>query len=142
MRVLWCGEERRRMDSLRAAAREEFGGEAEVTLEEVDADEVAWLEGEEEREWREREELLGMQLREEQMGSGYGYQHEEGVAGQRQERPVSMYGSDDEEYDDIFQDVIEEEMRLSQQTQGTQQQHGSGGHDHGQDQDQDMMDLS
>jgi len=50
------------------------------------------------------------------------------------------HGSDDEEYDDIFQDVIEEEMRLSQQTQSQSQQ--QGGRDQEQDQDQDMMDLS
>lgn len=43
----------------------------------------------------------------------------------------SLYGSDDDEYDDIFMNVIEEERRISSQQQmsGTQE-------------DEEMMDLS
>jgi hypothetical protein len=44
----------------------------------------------------------------------------------------TMYGSDDEEYDHIFMDVIQEEKRMSSQQQ--QQGHVNG--------DQDMMDIS
>lgn len=134
MRVLWCGEERRRLESLRA--EEKFmtgdGIDGEINLEEVEADEVAW---------REEEEMAYLRGLEESMADQQYQQLQGGMGGfgqQQQERPMSMYGSDDEEYDDIFQDVIEEEMRLSQQSQQTQQQEGSGG----QDQDQDMMDLS
>jgi len=45
--------------------------------------------------------------------------------------PETPYGSDDEEYDDIFMDVIQEENRLSSQRQPS-----------GYSEDQDMMDMS
>lgn len=52
--------------------------------------------------------------------------------GQRdQPRSDTPYGSDDDEYDNIFMDVIQQEERLSSQ----QQSSGFG-------QDQDMMDMS
>lgn len=47
---------------------------------------------------------------------------------QHQETP---YGSDDDEYDDIFMDVIQEEQRLSSQQQSSSYPG-----------DQDMMDMS
>jgi hypothetical protein len=46
------------------------------------------------------------------------------------QRPETPYGSDDEEYDHIFLDVIEEENRISSQSS------------HPTDGDQDMMDMS
>lgn len=48
-----------------------------------------------------------------------------------QQRSDTPYGSDDDEYDDIFMDVIQEEERLSSQQQPLAYQ-----------QDQDMMDMS
>jgi hypothetical protein len=47
---------------------------------------------------------------------------------QHQPRPDTPYGSDDEEYDHIFMDVIQEENRIASQQQPPE--------------DQDMMDLS
>ena len=47
------------------------------------------------------------------------------------------YGSDDEEYDDIFMNVIREEERTSNQQEQLLSQMGQG-----MDADQDMIDMS
>lgn len=52
-------------------------------------------------------------------------------AQQDQFRSDTPYGSDDDEYDDIFMDVIQQEERMSSQQQPLVQE-----------QDQDMMDMS
>lgn len=54
----------------------------------------------------------------------------DGQAPQAQPRPETPYGSDDDEYDHIFMDVIQEESRMAYQ-----QPHAPNG-------DDDMMDMS
>ena len=168
MRVLWLGEERRRLEGLRAAGvfggaeevDELFGEEGLYGEEEEEVDEVARLE---ELEVEARiEEMRREQERERAVQSGLGYQNQQPQQSwnsnllfnqqeQQQEqereqflsRPTSMYGSDDDEYDDIFQDVIEEEIRMSQQQSQSQQLPLQSQNQTNNDgEDQDMMDLS
>jgi hypothetical protein len=50
-----------------------------------------------------------------------------------QERSETLYGSDDDEYDEIFMDVIEEEQRLSSQQREPTRAYTE---------DEEMMDMS
>lgn len=97
------------------------------------ADEVAM------NEEQELEALLGY-LNQDAGNQGMGEpmlpQHETSAlwsnsASQDQLQPDTPYGSDDDEYDNIFMDVIQEEERLSSQQQPP-----------GPTEDQDMMDMS
>lgn len=71
------------------------------------------------------------QLMHVQWGNGAGHQSQQQGIGSTS--VGSVYGSDDDEYDSIFQDVFEEEIKLSQSQSQQQQVDG---------QDQDMMDMS
>ncbi|KAF4615622.1 hypothetical protein G7Y89_g15285 [Cudoniella acicularis] len=144
MRVLWVGEERERKRreelGLRAALDGDVGvedefpeyefPEDETNLDEVMADEEAELEA-----------LFGdMQKQEWQHQSshpGWGLQSQHQLFEEKQSRAESIYGSDDEEYDRIFMDVIQEESRQASQ----EQQRQSPGYLQP-SQDEEMMDLS
>lgn len=137
MRRIWIAEERRveeerrreamgveiRIDEIEEILGEESirgmdGDVDEMLVEEVARDEAAW------------EAFLGM-VEEERAGPRCG---RHGVD--------TPYGSDDEEYDHIFMDVILEESRTSSQMQENgqpQQLHEQDEQEHG---DMDMMDMS
>ena len=128
LRAIWVAEERRREEERRWEAsvlgvegEEEIDGELE---DEVMVEEVAMKEEE------ELEALLGSLSQdvgmEEMLWGNYTM-----LGQQAQDTP---YGSDDEEYDHIFMDVIEEENRTASQ----QQQQVPGYLDT----DSEMMDMS
>lgn len=139
MRCIWVAEQRR----LEERRRKEIMGieadaEEELSLDEVMADEVAM------KEEQELEALLGYLNQggdqtmnqstpsEEEMNAlMWDSQGPTTPAQQNQQHLETPYGSDDDEYDDIFMDVIQEEQRLSSQ----QQPSSYPG-------DQDMMDMS
>lgn len=98
MRAVWKLENGRRERGLLLGLEREGGVEEEVSVEEMMAEDV--------EEW-ERGELEAM-LEMREMGDEDGKM--EGRNGGEQ-----PYGSDDEEYDDIFMDLIQEEMWSSQQ---------------------------
>ncbi|KAH6674629.1 hypothetical protein B0J14DRAFT_45401 [Halenospora varia] len=133
MRVLWVGEERERR------CREEWGMKAsslEAELGDVYED-------------VEREGGLGMGIgmddgmideldivrNEEELEVRFGEMVRSEGMGRTEE---SVYGSDDDEYDDIFMDVILEESRASSQVEPTRQQQQEPGYL----QDEEMMDMS
>ena len=136
MRTIWVAEQRRREQrQAREAQRlpEEVDGEMAVegrSLDEIMAEEVAA------REEEELEALLGSMPQEQDAHASLwktqDQEKESIVPGTPRLRaqlqpPDTPYGSDDEEYDHIFLDVIlEEEKRLGSQ----------------QDADHDMMDMS
>ncbi|KUJ12138.1 uncharacterized protein LY89DRAFT_786273 [Mollisia scopiformis] len=143
MRCIWVAEQRRLEERMR---KEVMGIEADVeeeelSIDEVMADEVAL------NEEQELEALLGYldhgtgnQALDEPMlpqhnmnapmWSNSNDQKPANSASQDHVRSDTPYGSDDE-YDDIFMDVIHEEERMSSQQQSS-----------GYPQDQDMMDMS
>jgi hypothetical protein len=143
MRVLWIGEERERARKLEGGMK---GGEVRIE-DEVDyatepavmvdtdqlmADEVAMNEA------AELEALLQDIIPEQHGASHWGYY------GSRFEQTGDMdtetlYGSDEDEYDDIFMDVAKEDTRISSQQYQDQQREPPG---YLQDQDQEMMDMS
>jgi hypothetical protein len=100
-----------------------------MIIDEVMVDDVAM------EEEAELEALIG-QLSQE--GVQYGHENEmdsllfgmdtSNQLAQHQPRPDTPYGSDDEEYDHIFMDVIEEENRMASQKHPSE--------------DQEMMDMS
>jgi hypothetical protein len=100
-----------------------------MIIDEVMADDVAMEED------PELEALIG-QLSQEGVQSGHENEMDSLLFGmdtsnqlaQNQPRPDTPYGSDDEEYDHIFMDVIEEENRMASQQQPSE--------------DQEMMDMS
>src|ERR1700710_482137 len=141
MRTIWLMEERRRM----ARQREMFGGEEEeeeyLSLDEIMAEEVGV------DEERELGALLGL------MGEPRGHEQQMppeeemgnllwgGISNSRvrdsparQEPLETPYGSDDDEYDHIFMDVIQEETRMASQQEQSQQAEAEADHD--------MMDMS
>ncbi|KAE8452987.1 hypothetical protein EG329_012174 [Mollisiaceae sp. DMI_Dod_QoI] len=144
MRCIWVAEQRR-LDERRR--KEVMGFEADVeeeepSIDEVMADEVAM------KEEQELEALLGYlnqddgnQIMNQSMVSepetnalmwdNINNRDPTNPAPQGQLTAETPYGSDDEEYDDIFMDVIQEETRLSSQRQPS-----------GYSEDQDMMDMS
>lgn len=123
MRVLWSGERAREIARLQSEAQV-----TEEILEQGEGEEEMHDEVDEVAQWEtaELEALLA--------------QRDVEVQRRMQAGDESIYGSDDDEYDSIFQDVIEEEMRMSQsqshpQSQQQQQQQQIVEY-------QDMMDLS
>lgn len=149
MRLIWVQEEGRRREALRRDAaqlgEEEVGDGMEgdglwgVSFEEVEAEAEA-----EEAARREQEELDA--LVEGMMGSSQNLEDREMSENifENQQLPVRQqdtrgekqrmgeetpFGSDDEEYDSIFMDVIQEEQKMSSQQLAPSQ-------------DADMMDMS
>lgn len=130
MRRIWVAEERRWEEERRAEAmgvevraedayeEVENGYGDEDLVEEVARDEAEW------------EAFLGMMEEQSQQGQHH-YQEEHGD---------TPYGSDDEEYDDIFMDVILEESRTASQLQQEQEQQPQ--HEGQSHADIDMMDMS
>ncbi|KAK2625067.1 hypothetical protein QTJ16_005436 [Diplocarpon rosae] len=144
MRCLWVAEERRRGERRQREAMgiegpPEEDEELEQTrdLDELMAEEVATSEE------RELEALLGSMKYKDQddtCGSTFSNDtnmlsgdtiHDTATSPQYQELLETSYGSDDEEYDNIFMDVIQGESQISSQ------QHPSRYAN-----DQDMMDIS
>ena len=154
MRVLWIGEERERARKLQAGMRgsevgvedlfeegsENFGtfmGDegwlgrfADGYTDEMMVNEVAM------REAEELEAVLSNILPPNQENQWGQQQYQS--ASQGEETP---YGSDDDEYDDIFMDVAKEETRMSTQPQQLQQ-HQQQPPAYLQDQEMEMMDMS
>ncbi|KAI9048684.1 hypothetical protein LZ554_007515 [Drepanopeziza brunnea f. sp. 'monogermtubi'] len=141
MRCLWVAENRRRDEKKQREAMgiteppEEDEEERMVNLDEVMVEEVAMSEE------LELEALLGNLNPEDQdishgdapsneMDMLSGESTNDRVHTQASHYQQSIYGSDDDEYDNIFMDVIQEESRIS-----SQQPSGSIN-------DQEMMDLS
>ena len=160
MRAIWIAEQRRREERQRREAmglearveEEEFlslgrflgiggrGCNANSRVDEIMADEVALMEE------AELEALIANQTApdaqtgqqdhmppDEEMDSllfSMGEQVRTTPSPQLQPSPETLYGSDDEEYDHIFMDVIQEENRIASQSS------------HPTDGDQDMMDMS
>lgn len=138
MRTIWVMEERRRI----ARERELLGvlesGEEYLCLEEVMAEEV------EVEEEKELEALLGLMSEEQQPAPPDGdtnallwgrEQEANGASATRETaEPETPYGSDDDEYDHIFMDVIQEENKMSSQLEEPQSANAGA--------DQDMMDMS
>jgi hypothetical protein len=144
MRRIWAAEEKRLEEEKRREAAsvgvglEDFlefeddespavlGSQDEMLVEEVARDEL---------EWEAFLEMLEDQRQQQQPGQEPRQQHPQG------ETP---YGSDDEDYDSIFMDVILEESRTASQQQQEQQQeqhqHEGLGQEHATD--MDMMDMS
>ncbi|KAH7407737.1 hypothetical protein BKA64DRAFT_429243 [Cadophora sp. MPI-SDFR-AT-0126] len=145
MRCLWVAEERRRVERQRREAmgieapmgEEEDEAAQAMSLDEVMAEEVAMSEE------QELEAMLGSMSPEESAfnyGSAnsnqMGMLFEEMETGNRKSNATpadqqSIYGSDDDDYDQLFMDVIEQESRMSSQYQPP-----------GYVQDHDMMDMS
>ena len=127
MRVLWSGERAREIARLQREG--ETGGAAEENLDEVMVDEIdSWERG-------ELEALLASQELEDDLP----LLRSTNDLLDRSGGSESVYGSDDDEYDSIFQNVFDEEMRMSQSQSQQRQEQGSGLQH---DDDQDMMDLS
>lgn len=131
LRAIWQAEERRREEERRQEARgldveveEEVDEEMEMEM----VDEVALLEE------RELEALVGALGQDEWMDELLWENHLSTVQARDQHAQDTPYGSDDEEYDHIFMDVIEEENRMASQHQ--QQIPGYLDMDH------EMMDMS
>lgn len=134
MRTIWVMEERRRL----ARQREIFGdmeGEDEgyLTLDEVIAEE---LEDAEEREMQALLGLMGEELQApEEVDMDAPWEGtQEHISVPATNETETPYGSDDDEYDHIFMDVIQEEKRMSSQQLQPPQADA--------DADQDMMDMS
>jgi hypothetical protein len=124
MRRIWLAEERRREEAIRREAMglepgldeeelEEFGNLDEVLVEEIAREEEEELEA-----------LLGLMEGE----------ASNTTAPQEQQHSETPYGSDDEEYDHIFMDVIMEEKMTASQEQSQHPEHP--------DTTFDMMDMS
>jgi hypothetical protein len=129
MRRIWVAEERRREEAIR---REAMGLETSLEDEEGVGDSEEMLVDKIAREEEaELEALLGMMdeggMQKDAVASNI-------MAAQEQQQSETPYGSDDEEYDDIFMDVILEENRTASQQQSQQPGHA--------DTDLDMMDMS
>ncbi|KAG0652119.1 hypothetical protein D0Z07_0986 [Hyphodiscus hymeniophilus] len=142
MRSIWISEQRRREEKQR---REAIGLDApleeeySLSLDEIMADEVAL------REEAELEALAAMSMEQPPQGFQSIHQHlpsedemdllllstHENISAHARNQPLpeTPYGSDDEEYDHIFMDVIQEENRLA-----TESSHQPDG--------EDVMDLS
>jgi len=124
MRRIWLAEERRREEAIRREAMglepgldeeelEDFGNLDEVLVEEIAREEEEELEA-----------LLGLMEGE----------ASNTTAPQEQQHSETPYGSDDEEYDHIFMDVIMEEKMTASQEQSQQPEHPDTAFD--------MMDMS
>jgi hypothetical protein len=124
MRRIWVAEERRIEEERR---REAMG--MEVRVEEVEEDAV----GEEQRVDAD-EMLVEEAARDEAEWEAFlGMMEEQSRQQQKQLQADTSYGSDDEEYDHIFMDVIlEENKTASQDEEQGQDEHA----------DMDMMDMS
>ncbi len=138
LRAIWLAEERRREEARRieesilgvgiGQEEEQVVEEGDLRADEVMADEVAM------KEEQELEALLGS------LNQGDGMETllwEDQALAKRmrnQQAQDTPYGSDDEEYDHIFMDVIEEESRIA-----IQQHNKIPGY---LDTDHEMMDMS
>lgn len=144
MRRIWVAEEKRMEEERR---REAAG--VGVGLEDVETDDEGGLGGadaddmlveEVARDELEWEAFLGMV--EEQRREVEREREQQ----QQQQKWDTPYGSDDEEYDDIFMDVILEESRTAsqqlQEQQGQHQQPEQEGQGQEHVPDMDMMDMS
>jgi hypothetical protein len=148
LRAIWVAEERKREEARRieesvlgvgiGQEEEEVVEEGDLRDDEVMADEV---------EWKEELELEEQELKEQELETLLRcLDQEDGVETllwgdqalvkrtRNQQAQDTPYGSDDEEYDHIFMDVIEEENRTASQQH--QQIPGYLDTDH------DMMDMS
>jgi len=134
LRSIWVAEERRREESRRREAMgivAEVGDEeddVDVSFDEVMADEVAM------KEEQELEALLGSLSQPQEDMDSFLWDDQLSTTALRENQSETPYGSDDEEYDHIFLDVIEEENRMA----SLQQQHLPGYLDA----DHEMMDMS
>lgn len=138
LRAIWLAEERRREDARRieesvlgvgiGEEEEEIVGEGDLRADEVMADEVAM------KEEQELEALLGSLNQEDEMEVLLWEDQASAKRTRNQRAQETPYGSDDEEYDHIFMDVIEEENRTASQQH--QQMPGYLDTDH------EMMDMS
>ncbi|PMD27175.1 hypothetical protein NA56DRAFT_562404 [Hyaloscypha hepaticicola] len=138
LRAIWLAEERRREDARRieesvlgvgiGEEEEEIVGEGDLRADEVMADEVAM------KEEQELEALLGSLNQEHEMEVLLWEDQASAKRTRNQRAQETPYGSDDEEYDHIFMDVIEEENRTASQQH--QQMPGYLDTDH------EMMDMS
>ncbi|KAG9239598.1 hypothetical protein BJ875DRAFT_84185 [Amylocarpus encephaloides] len=132
MRVLWIGEERERAKNLELSLRavgELVPDEEGVNFDEIMADEVARNEAAELEAMMEDVLPYG-----EQDMDALPRHTQNALHGQRNEPSESLYGSDDDEYDNIFLDVAMDESRWS-----TAQQPQEPGY---LQYDQEMMDMS
>ncbi len=133
LRCVWLREERKREERVRTEARalDEMGEEMIDDEDERMAEEVALSEE------RELEEMMNRLSQDqpscEDVNAMFGMNRSQ-APNLLLQQMESSYGSDDDEYDDIFMDVIEEENRISSQRQ---EQSISGYMD-----DQEMMDMS
>jgi hypothetical protein len=116
LRAIWVAEERRREEARRMEAsvlgvgvgqEEEIVDGEESFADEVMADEVAM------KEEQELEALLGSLSQDDGMGSLLWDDQAFAKQPRNQQAQDTPYGSDDEEYDHIFMDVIEEENRMA-----------------------------
>jgi hypothetical protein len=140
MRVLWIGEERERARRLEGGMKSgedaiddelDFPFEKAVTAdtEQLMAEEVAMIEA---AELESRLQAMAPERQEPiQWRNGL-----EQTSAMDMDTP---YGSDDDEYDDIFMDVAKEEERMSSQQYQHQPQEPPG---YLQDQEHEMMDMS
>lgn len=119
MRVLWASEERERRIRERVLADSLGGIEEETGIEEEMADEVAV------REERELEALVGDWMAGSSQGEAFVGSQDVG-----NERREEHYGSDEEDYDQVFLEIMEDERRVASQQQPQQEE------------DHDMMDMS
>ncbi|KAE9377726.1 hypothetical protein N431DRAFT_434869 [Stipitochalara longipes BDJ] len=134
LRAIWVAEERRREEERRWEAS--ILGESEVEDEMLDGENIedeVMVEEVAKEEEEELEALLGSLSQNQGMEEMlWGVQTVQGL--RHQQAPDTPYGSDDEEYDHIFMDVIEEENRMASQ----QHQQVPGYLDT----DSEMMDMS
>lgn len=134
LRTIWIMEERRRVQRQREIFGEVQGEEEYLSLDELMAEEV---EGEEERELnailagleQEQQQPLG----EEMDSEGHDLPALRDVQSDAYRGTETPYGSDDDEFDSLFMDVIEAESRQASQQQPSK---AAG------EEDQDMMDMS
>ncbi|KAH7356668.1 hypothetical protein BKA65DRAFT_474472 [Rhexocercosporidium sp. MPI-PUGE-AT-0058] len=143
MRCLWLAEERRRVERRRREAlgievvEEEEEEDQMMSMDEVMAEEVAMSEE------QELEAMLGSISPEESyFNYGAASSNQMGMLFGEMDTPTqisraapvdqqSIYGSDDDEYDQLFMDIIQEENRMSSQQPPPRYI-----------QDEDMMDMS
>jgi hypothetical protein len=122
MRVLWASEERERRIRERVLAETMGGIEEEEGIEEEMADEVAV------HEERELEALVGNWMAGSSQSDGYIGSSDARTERREMDIETEHYGSDEEDYDQVFLEMMEDERRVATQ----QQQEG----------DHDMMDMS
>jgi len=140
LRCIWMQEERKREDRRRREASGIAEPAFEDVEEEIDADEV--MAGEvamsEEAELEQYWEMISESTQSNTSKLSHPDVHtlpdlRSRYTSTSQERSETLYGSDDDEYDEIFMDVIEEEQRLSSQQREPTRAYTE---------DEEMMDMS